>query len=195
MTLTNIHAYTDSCQHQPVPSTSTQSTRVKRALEEDDQMPATSVTSMSEGGAAMEMSEGSEAEKRMRTETGGSHSNPQERQGGVDLNFPLSGEKGPACLVKVHINAGFFFFFFFFFFWVFVFLFCFVFWGDWRAPLIWQKFPPPPFWPLSSFIGPELALSQPRFIPANLKKKPQFYTNFDHIYAATKIQDSPYFKY
>ncbi|XP_072042035.1 mini-chromosome maintenance complex-binding protein-like [Amphiura filiformis] len=96
-------AYAENCQHQPTPSTSTQQSRVKRALEEDEVPPlASSEATMSEGGDAMETSKVSEAEKRTRTE-GASSSTQQGRPGGgVDLNFPLAGEKGPACLVKVY---------------------------------------------------------------------------------------------
>ena len=125
-------------------------------------MPATSVTSMSEDGAAMEMSKDSEAEKRMRTETGGSHSNPQERQGGVDLNFPLSGEKGPACLVKVHVNAGVFFC-------LFLFLFCFL--GGLKGPSNLAKIPTPSLLTLVLFYWTRARPLSTEIYPSKFEKE------------------------
>ena len=55
------------------------------------------------GGDAMETSKDDSAEKKTRTEGAGSstHQQPGRARGGLDLNFPLPNEKGPACLVKV----------------------------------------------------------------------------------------------
>ena len=105
------HTYAERCQHQSIPSTSTQGSRVKRALEEDEpQVTPTSsnhATASSSGGSgdAMETSkEAGDADKRTKTETpeGGVPGSTKE----PDLNFPLPEEKGPACLVKVRFETN-----------------------------------------------------------------------------------------
>ncbi|XP_071502081.1 mini-chromosome maintenance complex-binding protein-like [Diadema antillarum] len=86
---------------------STSSSRVKRALETDETAEAsTSLDPSTEhrhnGEVTMETGAGDagDREKRSRTEGGGEVSGRRERP--IDLNFPIPGEKGTACLVKVY---------------------------------------------------------------------------------------------
>lgn len=88
----------------------TSTSRVKRALDIDENGPGTSQESSSSapqqngGPDAMEENGGERAdgEKRNRVE-GGEQSRPTtESPPEVDLNFPIKDEKGTACLVKIY---------------------------------------------------------------------------------------------
>ncbi|XP_078668117.1 mini-chromosome maintenance complex-binding protein-like [Branchiostoma floridae x Branchiostoma belcheri] len=100
--------FTSSSQARVVPSTSYQPVRNKRGLEEEeDQTPQPNNNAPSTEGpnCSSEVSDTPEAEnteaKRTRTEDeAGALPSPI-----PDLNFPLPGETGPACLVKVYQSS------------------------------------------------------------------------------------------
>ncbi|XP_041476433.1 mini-chromosome maintenance complex-binding protein-like [Lytechinus variegatus] len=87
------------------PSSSSTS-RVKRALDIDETTPSTSQDSSvtpQQNGDAVAMENGGDegdAEKRSRTSDGGAAGGGTNTT--VDLNFPIPGETGTACLVKVY---------------------------------------------------------------------------------------------
>ncbi|KAG8435803.1 hypothetical protein GDO86_013662 [Hymenochirus boettgeri] len=89
-------SYNSSSQARACASTSYTPNRQKRSYEEDDD-PG----SLNTGGVCP--SHGSSEPKRLETEAAGRQQNkPPNCSPTLDLNFPLPGEKGPACLVKVY---------------------------------------------------------------------------------------------
>ncbi|PIK49481.1 putative mini-chromosome maintenance complex-binding protein [Apostichopus japonicus] len=102
--MSNVFSKKD--QIQTSPSTSITAGREKRALDTDDTGPvvrrneSTNSTAPGDPGA-MDLSERSEAGNNSANDT------PSQRPSAaalnpIDLNFPLPGEKGPACLVKTY---------------------------------------------------------------------------------------------
>lgn len=101
-----LNVFSKKDQIQTSPSTSITAGREKRALDADDTGPVVrrneSTNSMVTPGdsGAMDSSERSEAGNNLANGTpsqmpSAAALNP------IDLNFPLTGERGPACLVKV----------------------------------------------------------------------------------------------
>ncbi|XP_077992480.1 mini-chromosome maintenance complex-binding protein-like [Glandiceps talaboti] len=89
-------AFSSDCKARATPSTSYSTVRQKRSLDNDEQ-----TNTESEGTEVTMETEGQTSEtKRSRTEEGSGVSPPVT----PDLNFPLPGETGPACLVKVYEN-------------------------------------------------------------------------------------------
>lgn len=84
--------YTTSSQARVVPSTSYVPSRQKRSYEEDDEMDTQQTGSQAEH-------HGNGDCKRQETEAPSSQPSTTSH---LDLNFPLPGEKGPSCLVKVY---------------------------------------------------------------------------------------------
>uniref|UniRef100_A0A672LD47 Mini-chromosome maintenance complex-binding protein n=1 Tax=Sinocyclocheilus grahami TaxID=75366 RepID=A0A672LD47_SINGR len=82
------------CQARVVPSTSYVPNRHKRSYEEDDEMDTQPQHSAE--------SHGNTEPKRQETEAPSHDSSSAHCTSSLDLNFPLPGEKGPACLVKVY---------------------------------------------------------------------------------------------
>lgn len=85
------------------PSTSYMPCRHKRSFEEDEDMdmqPHKQKEQLPAGSSVCSTAQASGESKRLeRTAPSG-----QQRPSPLDLNFPLPGEKGPACLVKVYEN-------------------------------------------------------------------------------------------
>uniref|UniRef100_A0A4W4GCR1 Mini-chromosome maintenance complex-binding protein n=1 Tax=Electrophorus electricus TaxID=8005 RepID=A0A4W4GCR1_ELEEL len=79
------NSYACSSQARVVPSTSYTPHRHKRSYEEDDDMDMPNVDS-----------------KRLETEAPCQNASSSHCSSNLDLNFPLPGERGPACLVKVY---------------------------------------------------------------------------------------------
>uniref|UniRef100_A0A8C1XKS4 Mini-chromosome maintenance complex-binding protein n=1 Tax=Cyprinus carpio TaxID=7962 RepID=A0A8C1XKS4_CYPCA len=82
-----------------VPSTSYVPNRHKRSYEEDDEMDTQPQQMKAQSSAE---SHGNIEPKRQETEAPSHDSSPSHCTSSLDLNFPLPGEKGPACLVKVY---------------------------------------------------------------------------------------------
>ncbi|KAM4032024.1 mini-chromosome maintenance complex-binding protein isoform 2-T2 [Anomaloglossus baeobatrachus] len=89
--------YCSSVQTRGCPPSSHPANRQKRMLEDDD---PTRHGYSQQAGDAQEKCKRLEAERPERPQEMGVLSNPQS----LDLYFPLRGEKGPACLVKVYEN-------------------------------------------------------------------------------------------
>ncbi|OCT71317.1 hypothetical protein XELAEV_18034296mg [Xenopus laevis] len=86
-------AYTCSSQARACASTSYTPSRQKRSYEEDEDV----------GPCDTRTSHGLGEPKRLETEAAGLQQNqPSSCSSAPDLNFPLPGEKGPACLIKVY---------------------------------------------------------------------------------------------
>ncbi|KAG7279832.1 hypothetical protein CRUP_013742 [Coryphaenoides rupestris] len=97
--------YASACQATVVPSTSYVPSRQKRSYEEDDDDMDTQPerqrnTHVGPQSASEPQSNGDS--KRQETEAPSGQKAPSAP---LDLNFPLPGEKGPACLVKVYENV------------------------------------------------------------------------------------------
>uniref|UniRef100_A0A8C1XKD9 Mini-chromosome maintenance complex-binding protein n=1 Tax=Cyprinus carpio TaxID=7962 RepID=A0A8C1XKD9_CYPCA len=88
------NSYAGTSQARVVPSTSYVPNRHKRSYEEDDEMDTQP--------QQMKESHGNIEPKRQETEAPSHDSSPSHCTSSLDLNFPLPGEKGPACLVKVY---------------------------------------------------------------------------------------------
>uniref|UniRef100_A0A665TFA7 Mini-chromosome maintenance complex-binding protein n=1 Tax=Echeneis naucrates TaxID=173247 RepID=A0A665TFA7_ECHNA len=91
LSLTLLHSYAGSSQARVVPSTSYAPSRQKRSYEEDDEgddMDTHPADQHGNGDC-----------KRLETEAPSSQVGSASH---LDLNFPLPGEKGPSCLVKVY---------------------------------------------------------------------------------------------
>ncbi|KAM6956090.1 mini-chromosome maintenance complex-binding protein [Aplochiton taeniatus] len=91
-------SYACSSQATVVPSTSYIPSRQKRSYEEDDEMDTQPQKQRETHTGPMD-SHGNGDCKRRETEAPSSQTTSSSH---LDLNFPLPGEKGPACLVKVY---------------------------------------------------------------------------------------------
>ncbi|KAJ8014333.1 hypothetical protein DPEC_G00039150 [Dallia pectoralis] len=99
--LTAPHSYANSSQARVVPSTSYIPSRQKRSYEEDDDMD----TQPQKQREPQTESHANGDSKRQETEASSSRTtSPSKASSHLDLNFPLPGEGGPACLVKVYEN-------------------------------------------------------------------------------------------
>uniref|UniRef100_A0A8P4KTE1 Mini-chromosome maintenance complex-binding protein n=1 Tax=Dicentrarchus labrax TaxID=13489 RepID=A0A8P4KTE1_DICLA len=96
-----IPGYAGSSQARVVPSTSYAPTRQKRSYEEDDEMDDMDTQPQKQREPHPGMSHGNGDCKRQETEAPSSQTASTSH---LDLNFPLPGEKGPSCLVKVYEN-------------------------------------------------------------------------------------------
>uniref|UniRef100_A0A8C1A696 Mini-chromosome maintenance complex-binding protein n=1 Tax=Cyprinus carpio carpio TaxID=630221 RepID=A0A8C1A696_CYPCA len=85
-----------------VPSTSYVPNRHKRSYEEDDEMDTQPQQMKGVRAQSSAESHGNIEPKRQETEAPSHDSSPSHCTSSLDLNFPLPGEKGPACLVKVY---------------------------------------------------------------------------------------------
>ncbi|XP_053162132.1 mini-chromosome maintenance complex-binding protein isoform X1 [Hemicordylus capensis] len=98
-------AYTSASQARVCPSTSYTPSRHKRSYEDDEDMELHPSKQREHLGSVTDI-HGSGEPKRLETEASARHQmisincSPP-----LDLNFPLPGEKGPACLVKVYENG------------------------------------------------------------------------------------------
>ncbi|KAM6923248.1 mini-chromosome maintenance complex-binding protein [Lycodopsis pacificus] len=95
-------SYAGSSQARVVPSTSYAPTRQKRSYEEDDDDMDTQPQKQREphaGPQSPSEHHGNGDCKRQETEAPSSRAAPASH---LDLNFPLPGEKGPSCLLKVY---------------------------------------------------------------------------------------------
>ncbi|CAM4726768.1 unnamed protein product [Leuciscus chuanchicus] len=98
-------SYAGTSQARVVPSTSYVQNRHKRSYEEDDEMDTQSqMKDVSQGAHSSAESHGNMDPKRQETKAPSQDSSPSHCTSSLDLNFPLPGEKGPACLVKVYEN-------------------------------------------------------------------------------------------
>uniref|UniRef100_A0A672NVU6 Mini-chromosome maintenance complex-binding protein n=1 Tax=Sinocyclocheilus grahami TaxID=75366 RepID=A0A672NVU6_SINGR len=95
LSLTAQNSFAGTSQARVVPSTSYVPNRHKRSYEEDDEMDTQLQFHSAE-------SHGNIEPKRQETEAPSHDSSPSHCTSSLDLNFPLPGEKGPACLVKVY---------------------------------------------------------------------------------------------
>uniref|UniRef100_A0A6Q2YBZ9 Mini-chromosome maintenance complex-binding protein n=1 Tax=Esox lucius TaxID=8010 RepID=A0A6Q2YBZ9_ESOLU len=101
--LNHSHTYARSSQARVVPSTSYIPSRQKRSYEEDDEMDTQPQKQREPhtGGSPQLHANGDS--KRQETEApSGQTTSPSNASSPLDLNFPLPGERGPACLVKVY---------------------------------------------------------------------------------------------
>ncbi|KTF80659.1 hypothetical protein cypCar_00036069 [Cyprinus carpio] len=98
------NSYAGTSQARVVPSTSYVPNRHKRSYEEDDEMDTQpqQMKGVSQGAQSSAESHGNIEPKRQETEAPSHDSSPSHCTSSLDLNFPLPGEKGPACLVKVY---------------------------------------------------------------------------------------------
>ncbi|XP_058651850.1 mini-chromosome maintenance complex-binding protein isoform X1 [Onychostoma macrolepis] len=99
-------SYACTSQARVVPSTSYVPDRHKRSYEEDDEMDTQpqQMKDVSRGAQSSAESHGNTEPKRQEKEAPSHDSSPSHCTSSLDLNFPLPGEKGPACLVKVYEN-------------------------------------------------------------------------------------------
>ncbi|XP_069608764.1 mini-chromosome maintenance complex-binding protein isoform X1 [Ranitomeya imitator] len=88
--------YSSSIQPRGGPSTSYTTNRRKRSLEEEDD-------GLTRHGCRQQAGDAQDTCKRLETERRVEPGAPSSSQS-LDLYFPLAGEKGPACLVKVYEN-------------------------------------------------------------------------------------------
>uniref|UniRef100_A0A672L8C5 Mini-chromosome maintenance complex-binding protein n=1 Tax=Sinocyclocheilus grahami TaxID=75366 RepID=A0A672L8C5_SINGR len=98
------NSYAGTSQARVVPSTSYVPNRHKRSYEEDDEMDTQpqQLKDVSQGTQSSAESHGNTEPKRQETEAPSHDSSSAHCTSSLDLNFPLPGEKGPACLVKVY---------------------------------------------------------------------------------------------
>ncbi|XP_017552006.1 mini-chromosome maintenance complex-binding protein isoform X1 [Pygocentrus nattereri] len=96
--------YACSSQARVVPSTSYTPNRHKRSYEEDDEMDtqAQQENKLNSVGPPNVDSHRNVESKRLETEAPSQNNSPSRCSSNLDLNFPLPGEQGPACLVKVY---------------------------------------------------------------------------------------------
>ncbi|KAM3834292.1 mini-chromosome maintenance complex-binding protein isoform 2-T2 [Vipera latastei] len=99
-------AYNSASQARVCPSTSYTPSRHKRSYEDDEDMELHPSKQREQHMGNVPDIQGSGEPKRLETEASARHqmfslncSSP------LDLNFPLPGEKGPACLVKIYENG------------------------------------------------------------------------------------------
>ncbi|KAL7877885.1 hypothetical protein SRHO_G00045280 [Serrasalmus rhombeus] len=94
----------ESHQARVVPSTSYTPNRHKRSYEEDDEMDtqAQQENELNSVGPPNVDSHRNVESKRLETEAPSQNNSPSRCSSNLDLNFPLPGEQGPACLVKVY---------------------------------------------------------------------------------------------
>ncbi|XP_051504614.1 mini-chromosome maintenance complex-binding protein-like isoform X1 [Myxocyprinus asiaticus] len=97
-------SYAGTSQARVVPSTSYAPNRHKRSYEEDDEMDTQPqlMKDLNQGAQSSADSHGNMEPKRQETEAPNQNSSTSCCTSNLDLNFPLPGEKGPACLVKVY---------------------------------------------------------------------------------------------
>ncbi|XP_062851647.1 mini-chromosome maintenance complex-binding protein isoform X2 [Trichomycterus rosablanca] len=95
-------SYASSSQARVVPSTSYTPNRHKRSYEEDDEMDTQQQTEVNSGSQNAVDSHRNTDSKRQETEAPSQGTSLSHCSSNLDLNFPLPGEKGPACLVKVY---------------------------------------------------------------------------------------------
>ncbi|XP_022091881.1 mini-chromosome maintenance complex-binding protein-like isoform X2 [Acanthaster planci] len=96
-------AFAENSRYQTCDPITSQSSRVKRALEVDDTTVSSAQPISNQSGdhdtdVTMETSDVSQFDKRTRRSEATGHGSMTP----VDLNFPLPEEKGPACMVKVY---------------------------------------------------------------------------------------------
>ncbi|XP_057197901.1 mini-chromosome maintenance complex-binding protein [Triplophysa rosa] len=98
------NSYAGTSQARVVPSTSYAPNRHKRSYEEDDDMDTypQKMKDLNQGAQGSASSYRNTESKRQETEAPNQNSSPSHCTSSLDLNFPLPGEKGPACLVKVY---------------------------------------------------------------------------------------------
>ncbi|KAA0717965.1 Mini-chromosome maintenance complex-binding protein [Triplophysa tibetana] len=98
------NSYAGTSQARVVPSTSYAPNRHKRSYEEDDDMDTQPqhTKHLSQGAQGSASSHRNSESKRQETEAPSQNPSPSHHTSSLDLNFPLPGEKGPACLVKVY---------------------------------------------------------------------------------------------
>ncbi|XP_058242003.1 mini-chromosome maintenance complex-binding protein isoform X1 [Hemibagrus wyckioides] len=96
-------SYAGASQARVVPSTSYTPNRHKRSYEEDDEMDAqTQPNEEISGPQNASDSHRNMDSKRLETEAPSQNTSPSHCSSTLDLNFPLPGERGPPCLVKVY---------------------------------------------------------------------------------------------
>ncbi|KAK3572854.1 hypothetical protein QTP86_008251 [Hemibagrus guttatus] len=96
-------SYAGASQARVVASTSYTPNRHKRSYEEDDEMDAqTQQNEEISGPQNISDSHRNVDSKRLETEAPSQNTSPSHCSSTLDLNFPLPGERGPACLVKVY---------------------------------------------------------------------------------------------
>ncbi|XP_017319110.1 mini-chromosome maintenance complex-binding protein isoform X1 [Ictalurus punctatus] len=96
-------SYAGASQARVVPSTSYTPNRHKRSYEEDEEMDAqTQQNKEIAGPHNLSDSYRNVDSKRLETEAPSRNTSPSHCSSTLDLNFPLPGERGPACLVKVY---------------------------------------------------------------------------------------------
>uniref|UniRef100_A0A1A8JLG5 Mini-chromosome maintenance complex-binding protein n=1 Tax=Nothobranchius kuhntae TaxID=321403 RepID=A0A1A8JLG5_NOTKU len=93
--------YAGASQARQLPSTSYVPSRQKRSYEEDEDMDVQPQKQREGHSASQSPTEPSSDCKRRETEAPSSQAATSSH---LDLNFPLPGEKGPSCLVKVYEN-------------------------------------------------------------------------------------------
>uniref|UniRef100_A0A665TF97 Mini-chromosome maintenance complex-binding protein n=1 Tax=Echeneis naucrates TaxID=173247 RepID=A0A665TF97_ECHNA len=100
LSLTLLHSYAGSSQARVVPSTSYAPSRQKRSYEEDDEGDDMDTQPQKQREPhSGQYQHGNGDCKRLETEAPSSQVGSASH---LDLNFPLPGEKGPSCLVKVY---------------------------------------------------------------------------------------------
>ncbi|KAK3553949.1 hypothetical protein QTP70_016010 [Hemibagrus guttatus] len=103
LSLTIVNSYAGASQARVVASTSYTPNRHKRSYEEDDEMDAqTQQNEEISGPQNISDSHRNVDSKRLETEAPSQNTSPSHCSSTLDLNFPLPGERGPACLVKVY---------------------------------------------------------------------------------------------
>ncbi|XP_060782067.1 mini-chromosome maintenance complex-binding protein isoform X1 [Neoarius graeffei] len=96
-------SYAGASQARVVPSTSYTPNRHKRSYEEDEEMDTqTQQNDVVSGPQNVSDSHRNVDSKRLETEAPSQNTSPSHCSSTLDLNFPLPGERGPACLVKVY---------------------------------------------------------------------------------------------
>ncbi|KAK1791747.1 hypothetical protein P4O66_013727 [Electrophorus voltai] len=96
------NSYACSSQARVVPSTSYTPHRHKRSYEEDDDMDMPHQKESSSGPQNLLDPRRNVDSKRLETEAPCQNASSSHCSSNLDLNFPLPGERGPACLVKVY---------------------------------------------------------------------------------------------
>ncbi|XP_062927995.1 mini-chromosome maintenance complex-binding protein [Mobula hypostoma] len=94
--------YASANQARGNPSTSYTPSRHKRSYEEDEDMEMHPPKPKEQCAAGCSASQGCGDAKRLEKEAPAGHQNLSNCTTSIDLNFPLPGEKGPACLVKIY---------------------------------------------------------------------------------------------
>lgn len=94
--------YASACQARGNPSTSYTPSRHKRSYEEDEDMEMHPPKLKEQCADGCSTSLGCGDAKRLEKEPPAGQQNLSNCTTSIDLNFPLPGEKGPACLVKIY---------------------------------------------------------------------------------------------